>query len=69
MPYVDTRWIGGTLSNFTEIKKRIAELEKYNKDVAEGGLENIQKGTSSNGQKMEKLTKYYGWFAWFKKDS
>ena len=27
MPYVTERWIGGTLSNFVEIKKRIAELE------------------------------------------
>jgi len=43
MPYVDTRWIGGTLSNFTEIKKRIAELEKYNKEIAEGGLEKYTK--------------------------
>ena len=25
MPYVTTRWIGGTLSNFTEIKKRISQ--------------------------------------------
>src|SRR3989339_831831 len=29
MPYVVERWIGGTLSNFTEIKKRITELENY----------------------------------------
>ena len=43
MPYVDTRWIGGTLSNFIEIKKRIAELEKYNKEITDGGLKNIQK--------------------------
>jgi len=27
MPYVVERWIGGTLSNFTEIKKRITELK------------------------------------------
>src|SRR3989338_9479422 len=26
MPYVAGRWIGGTLSNFSEIKKRIARL-------------------------------------------
>ncbi len=27
MPYVANRWIGGTLTNFTEIRKRIARLE------------------------------------------
>ena len=31
MPYVTERWIGGTLSNFSEIKK-IAELENYQKE-------------------------------------
>ena len=28
MPYVHGRWIGGTLTNFNEIKKRIARLEE-----------------------------------------
>jgi small subunit ribosomal protein S2 len=28
MPYVDYRWIGGTLTNFNEIRKRIARLEE-----------------------------------------
>lgn len=27
MPYVSERWIGGTLTNFSEIKKRVARLE------------------------------------------
>lgn len=27
MPYVTERWIGGTLTNFSEIKKRVARLE------------------------------------------
>ena len=27
MPFVSERWIGGTLTNFAEIKKRIARLE------------------------------------------
>ena len=28
MPYVDYRWIGGTLTNFSEIRKRIARLDE-----------------------------------------
>jgi len=27
MPYITDRWIGGTLTNFSEIKKRVARLE------------------------------------------
>ncbi len=61
MPHVTVRWIGGTLSNFTEIKKRIAELEKYNKDSAEGALEKYtKKERVVIAKKMEKLSKYYG---------
>src|SRR3990167_8035851 len=68
MPYVDVRWIGGTLSNFTEIKKRIAELEKYNKDVAEGGLEKYtKKERVMMSKKMEKLSRYYGGLLGLKK--
>ena len=61
MPYVNIRWIGGTLSNFTEIKKRITELEKYNKESVEGGLEKYtKKERVVMAKKMEKLSKYYG---------
>ena len=28
MPYVDYRWIGGTLTNFNEIRKRVGRLEE-----------------------------------------
>jgi small subunit ribosomal protein S2 len=68
MPYVDTRWIGGTLSNFTEIKKRILELEKYNKESVEGGLDKYtKKERVVMAKKMEKLTKYYGGLLGLKK--
>jgi len=60
MPYVNERWIGGTLSNFTEIKKRITELENYRKDSAEGGLEKYtKKERVVLAKKMEKLERYY----------
>ncbi len=68
MPYVDTRWIGGTLSNFTEIKKRIAELEKYNKESTTGGLEKYtKKERVVMAKKMEKLSKYYSGLIGLKK--
>lgn len=60
MPYVTERWIGGTLSNFSEIKKRIAELETYQKDIASGGLEKYtKKERVVIAKKMEKLARYY----------
>jgi len=38
MPYVAGRWIGGTLSNFSEIKKRIARLEELTGQRERGEL-------------------------------
>lgn len=38
MPYVSGRWIGGTLTNFPEIKKRIAMLEDLTEQKEKGEL-------------------------------
>jgi small subunit ribosomal protein S2 len=68
MPYVIERWIGGTLSNFSEIKKRIAELENYHKESAEGGLEKYtKKERVVMAKKMEKLSRYYSGLIGLKK--
>ena len=68
MPYVSERWIGGTLSNFTEIKKRIIELENYRKDSAEGGLDKYtKKERVVMAKKMEKLERYYSGLVGLKK--
>jgi small subunit ribosomal protein S2 len=68
MPYVVERWIGGTLSNFTEIKKRIAELENYRKDSVGGGLDKYtKKERVVMAKKMEKLTRYYSGLIGLKK--
>jgi small subunit ribosomal protein S2 len=68
MPFVVERWIGGTLSNFTEIKKRITELETYRKDSQEGGLDKYtKKERGVLAKKMEKLTRYYSGLIGLKK--
>ena len=68
MPYVNERWIGGTLSNFTEIKKRIAELENYRKENKEGGLDKYtKKERTVMAKKMEKLARYYSGLVGLKK--
>jgi small subunit ribosomal protein S2 len=38
MPYVSERWIGGTMTNFTEIKKRIKRLLDLSEEEKKGGL-------------------------------
>ncbi len=38
MPYVFNRWIGGTITNFSEIKKRIARLEDLTLKKEKGEL-------------------------------
>lgn len=68
MPYVNERWIGGTISNFTEIKKRIAELENYRKENIDGGLEKYtKKERVVMAKKMEKLARYYSGLVGLKK--
>ena len=68
MPYVVERWIGGTLSNFGEIKKRITELENYRKDSISGGLDKYtKKERVVLAKKMEKLSRYYSGLIGLKK--
>lgn len=38
MPYVDGRWIGGTLTNFGEIRKRVEKMEKLTMEKEKGEL-------------------------------
>jgi small subunit ribosomal protein S2 len=38
MPYVDTRWIGGTITNFGQVRKRIERYEKLVSDKEKGEL-------------------------------
>jgi small subunit ribosomal protein S2 len=43
MPYVAGRWIGGTLTNFKNIRKRIERLEKLSKERESGELSKYTK--------------------------
>ena len=60
LPYVVARWIGGTFSNFSEIKKKIAELEEYHEENVKGGLEKFtKKERLIMAKRIEKLEIYY----------
>lgn len=68
MPYVIERWIGGAISNFSEIKKRIAELENYKVEHEKGELQKYtKKERLVLAKKMEKLDKYYSGMLGIKK--
>lgn len=38
MPYVDGRWIGGTLTNFPQIRKRVEKLDRLTTEKEKGEL-------------------------------
>ncbi len=43
MPYVSERWVGGSLTNFPEIKKRIVKLLDLRDQKEKGGLDKYTK--------------------------
>ncbi|WP_318713453.1 30S ribosomal protein S2 [Treponema sp.] len=61
MYYVNSRWLGGTLTNFATIKKSLLRLKKIEKMEVDGTFENLTKKEVANLLKeKEKLTKNYG---------
>lgn len=61
MPYVAGRWIGGTLSNFNEIKKRISRLEELTGQREKGELSKYtKKERLLFDREIEKLSIYFG---------
>lgn len=60
-PYCIGRWIGGSLTNFTEIKKRVAKLKKLVDDKETGALSKYTKLERLYiDREIEKLQKMYG---------
>jgi small subunit ribosomal protein S2 len=64
-PYVCNRWIGGMLTNFSEIKKRINRLEALNHEMTSGELERkyTKKERVLIGREMTKLEFNFGGIA------
>lgn len=60
-PYVAERWIGGTLTNFKEIKKRIARLKELTDQGEKGELSvYTKKERLLIAKEMEKLERFFG---------
>lgn len=55
VPYVTTRWVGGAITNFKIIAKRIEHLKKLRTDLASGAL--VSKYTKKERLEMEREMK------------
>ena len=61
MPYVNARWLGGMLTNFTTIRKRIARLAQLRKMEEDGTFEILpKKEVIKLKGEIEKLEKFLG---------
>ena len=61
MHYVNARWLGGMLTNYTTIKKRIARLEQLNAMKADGTFDLLPKKEVVKLElEIEKLEKFLG---------
>jgi len=68
MPYVTERWIGGTITNFPEIKKRIARLEDLRSKKEKGELDMYtKKERLLIDREIDKLNLYFGGLVSLKK--
>jgi small subunit ribosomal protein S2 len=61
MPYVDSRWLGGMLTNFKTVKASIKRLKDMEVMLAEGGVERMSKKESLLFQReLDKLNRSLG---------
>lgn len=60
MPYVTERWVGGTFTNFTEIKKRIARMKELREGKARDNWAGYTKGEKAVIQKeLDHLERFF----------
>jgi small subunit ribosomal protein S2 len=61
MPYVDYRWLGGTLTNFRTIRQRVEYLQSLEQQQARGEFERLTKKEALDQQRtIEKLDRRLG---------
>jgi small subunit ribosomal protein S2 len=68
LPYAKDRWIGGTITNFPEIKKRIARLDDLKIKKEKGELEMYtKKERLMLDREVDRLERYFGGMLTLKK--
>jgi small subunit ribosomal protein S2 len=59
MPYAVERWIGGLITNFSELKKRLKKYDEMKKELKSGEVEKYTKKEQIDFKKdLEKMDKY-----------
>jgi small subunit ribosomal protein S2 len=60
MPYVVTRWLGGTFTNFRTIQRTIKKMERYEKMIADNEiLKYTKKEQLMNAREVEKMKTFF----------
>jgi small subunit ribosomal protein S2 len=60
MPYVVTRWLGGTFTNFRTIQRTIKKMERYEKMMADGEIKKYTKKEQLMiGREVEKMKQFF----------
>lgn len=68
MPFVDKRWLGGTLTNFKTMLKRLEKLADLEKKMQEGGFSHYTKREQSKlKEELRKLEEKFGGFKHIRK--
>ncbi len=60
MPYVNQRWLGGTLTNWTTIKQRIDYLLRLERRYDAGEFRNLSERAARHPREIEKLNRRIG---------
>ncbi|NYT82465.1 30S ribosomal protein S2 [Alcaligenaceae bacterium] len=61
MPYVDSRWLGGMMTNFKTVKTSVKRLKEMESQLAEGATERMSKKEALMfDRELEKLNKAIG---------
>ena len=61
MPYVNQRWLGGTLTNNVTISNSVKKLKRYQEDEEAGLFDNLSKKEASRKTKhLQRLNHYLG---------
>ena len=60
MPYVVTRWLGGTFTNFRTIQRTIKKMDRYEKMIADGEIKKYTKKEQLMiGREVEKMKTFF----------
>ncbi len=61
LPYVTNRWLGGTLTNFATISRRIEHLLRLEDQIARGEFHNLpKKEVLRINDQIDRLNRYFG---------